>query len=77
MKMNEEQLQQGRNALIALGWESESIDSFARYTCNNEIKKEISKGLLPYLKKVVLDLDDLEKDLNSLITHIEEFNSDN
>jgi hypothetical protein len=73
--MNEEQVQEGRNALIALGWESESINTFARITCNNEIKKEISSGLLPYLNNVVNDLGDLQADLNALIVHIQEFNN--
>jgi hypothetical protein len=73
--MNEEQVQEGRNALIALGWESASIDAFARITCNNEIKKEISSGLLPYLNNVVNDLGDLQADLNALIVHIQEFNN--
>jgi hypothetical protein len=73
--MNEEQVREGRNALIALGWESESINTFARITCNNEIKKEISSGLLPYLNNVVNDLGDLQADLNALIVHIQEFNN--
>jgi hypothetical protein len=74
--MNEEQIQQGRDALIALGWESGSIDSFARTICNAELKRQISTGLLPFLKTIVLDLEDTKTDLDSLITHIEEFNCD-
>lgn len=74
--MNEEQLQQGRDALIALGWESVSIDAFARIACNNEIKKEISKGLLPYLNAISLSLGDAQRDISSLITHIEEFSNE-
>lgn len=74
--MNEEQIQQGREALIALGWESDSIDTFARTICNNELKRQISKGLLPFLKSIVEDLDGTKGDLDSLVTHIEEFNCD-
>lgn len=71
--MNEEQIKQGREALIGLGWEASSIDAFARATCNRELKKQISKGLLPYLKRVVVDLKALDADLSDLINHIEDF----
>ena len=74
--MNEEQVQQGRDALIVLGWESDSIDTFARVICNNELKRQISKGLLPYLNGVVKDIDRLKTDLSSLIEHIEDFNNE-
>ena len=74
--MNEEQVQQGRDALIALGWESDSIDTFARVICNNELKRKISKGLLPYLNGIVKDITSMKTDLNSLIEHIEDFNNE-
>ena len=74
--MNEEQVQQGRDALIVLGWESDSIDTFARVTCNNDLKRQISKGLLPYLNSVVKDIDGMKTDLSSLIEHIEDFNNE-
>ena len=74
--MNEEQVQQGRDALIALGWESDSIDTFARVICNNELKRQISKGLLPYLQKVALSLDDIHCEMIGLIEHIEDFNNE-
>ena len=74
--MNEEQLQQGREALIGLGWEAVSIDKFAHTICNNDVKKQIAKGLLPFLQRVVLDLETTKTDLDSLITHIQEFNND-
>ena len=74
--MNEEQVQQGRDALIAIGWESDSIDVFARVICNNELKRQISKGLLPYLNGIVKDIDGMKTDLSSLIEHIEDFNNE-
>ena len=74
--MNEEQVQQGRDALIALGWESDSIDVFARVIYNNELKRQISKGLLPYLNGIVKDITSMKTDLNSLIEHIEDFNNE-
>ena len=74
--MNEEQLQQGRDALIAIGWESESIDAFASTTCHNEIKKEIAGGLLPYLHSVIDNLKRLDGELSSLVNHIEEYTNE-
>lgn len=71
--MNEEQLQQGRDALIALGWEAESIESFAMKISERSVKKRIAEGLTPYLKRTGNDLNTMLNDLNSLICHIEDF----
>jgi hypothetical protein len=73
--MNEEQVQQGRNALLELGWEAGSISEFCRLTCERDVKKQIANGITPYLKKTSLDLNQLLKEFDSLIDHIEDFNN--
>jgi hypothetical protein len=73
--MNEEQVQQGRDALIGLGWGSESISEFCKIQCHNDIRLQIADGLTPYLKSVVKQLRDIDGELSGLVAHIEDFSN--
>lgn len=71
--MNNEDVQKGRDALIALGWESESIDAFARHICEAKVKKDIANGILPYLVSVNKELVQIEGEIGQLIGHINDY----